>query len=266
VLRRGNHIIRANPSDRWPGQATVFYAMVWVRVGAWHGGYWVNNKPAAGIDASLTPADVTTNAPSRLSANSGIAFEGAKLSGESFVVPREWAENLLERNPRYERVVRPYLTGALLNGSADLRPDDYVITFYDWPLSRQTAPPSYEGPVAEDFPDCLAWVQRNVKPARELLAPSTPWNRKLREFWWHFGQWRWALDAALASVDAVMVLSRVTTHVIVEPVDKTWVFSDRLTVFATDSRLMLAVLQSAFHQVWSWRHGTTNLSLLRDQA
>ena len=53
-----------------------------------------------------------------------------------------------------------------------------------------------------------------------------------------------------------------TPHIIVEPVNKDWVFSDRLTVFATSSRVLLAVLQSCFHTLWAWRYGTTNLSLL----
>ena len=262
VLRRGNHIVRAIPSNPWPGQATVFYAMVWLRIGAWRGDYWVDDQKVEGIDASLSSAGAAALAPMRLQSNEGIAFEGAKLGGVGFVVPNQWATEVLQRNPWYNRVLRPYLTGALLNGSPELQPNEYVITFYDWPLSRQQMPTTDEGPVAEDFPECLSWVEQYVRPTREQLPPSTPWNRKLREFWWHFGQWRWALDAALASTNSALVLSRVTTHIIVEAVNKDWVYADRLTVFADESKLLLAILQSTFHQVWAWRYGTTNLLLL----
>jgi hypothetical protein len=210
----------------------------------------------------MNAAEAATTVPAKLTSNEDIAFEGAKLSGEGFVVPSQLAQQILERDPQNGRVLKPYLTGALLNGQPSLTPDDYIITFYNWPQSRQSAPIDYAGPVASDFPECLEWVERHVRPQRDKLPPTTPWNRKLRKFWWHFGQWRWALDEALAKVRKVLVLSRVTPHVMVDWADKTWVFSDRLTVFATDQTAMFALLQSSFHDVWSWRYGTTNLSLL----
>lgn len=262
ILTHGQSIVRSVPSSSWPGQATVFYAMVWVYRGSWHGAYYVDDKPAPGIDASMNPAELGSVTPTKLKANEEVAFEGAKLSGEGFVVSHDWATSLLRRKPQYDQVLRPYLTGALLNGNPNLAADDYIITFYDWPIDRKSAPVDYDGPVAEDFPECLEWVRLNVKPQRDALPPTTPWNRKLREFWWHFGQWRWALETALGRVRKVLVLSRVTPHVMVAWADKTWVYSDRLTVFAADRSAVFALLQSSFHDVWSWRYGTTNLSLL----
>lgn len=262
VLKRGHRIIRSVPSCRWPGTATVYYAMVWVYMGDWRGAFYVDDERVAHIDASMNGAESAKAAPNKLGENEGMAFEGAKLSGEGFVVPGRSARQLLESDPQNGQVLRPYLTGALLNGQAVQMPEDYVVTFYDWPLDRESAPPDYDGPVASDFPQCLEWVKNQVKPQREKLPPTTAWNRKLREFWWHFGQWRWALDEALTKVEKVLVLSRVTPHVMVDWADKSWVFSDRLTVFATDDTAMFALLQSSFHSVWAWRHGTTNLSLL----
>jgi hypothetical protein len=262
VLKRGHTIIRSVPSSRWPGEATVFFAMVWIFAGEWRGDYCVDGDKVAFIDASMNAADASSIGPFKLTANQGLAFEGAKLSGEGFVVPNRIAISILDRSPEYSRVLRPYLTGALVNGQPKLIPAEYVITFYDWPLSRQSAPAGYVGPVTGDFPECLEWVELHVRPQRHKLPPTTPWNRKLREFWWHFGQWRWALDDALAKVDKVLVLSRVSPYVMVDWVDKSWVFSDRLTVFATEQTAMFGLLQSSFHDIWSWRYGTTNLSLL----
>ncbi|MBR1214601.1 DNA methyltransferase [Bradyrhizobium sp. JYMT SZCCT0180] len=262
VLKRGHKIIRSVPSRRWPGTATVYYAMVWVYVGEWQGACYVDDEPVAHIDASMKAADSANAEPTKLRANEDIAFEGAKLSGEGFVVPSQKAQQLLESDPQNAQVLRPYLTGALLNGQSIQAPEDYVITFYDWPLYRESAPPEYDGPVASDFPHCLEWVGNHVRPQREKLPPTTAWNRKLRAAWWHFGQWRWALDEALTKVEKVLVLSRVTPHVMVDWAEKSWVFSDRLTVFATDDAAMFTLLQSSFHSVWAWRHGTTNLSLL----
>ncbi|MGA3091821.1 MAG: hypothetical protein ABSD75_24700 [Terriglobales bacterium] len=262
VLKRGSAIVRSVPSSCWPGQASVFYAMVWVFIGEWCGDYHVDGHRISRIDASMNAAESERPAPAKLNSNAGIAFEGAKLSGEGFVVPGQAARGILERDSRSAQVLKPYLTGALLNGRAVLAPDEYIITFYDYPLSRETAPDGYLGPVASEFPECLDWVDRNVKPQREELQPTTPWNRKLRQFWWQLGQWRWALDAALVRVERVLVLSRVTPHVMVDWADKTWVFSDRLTVFAVDNAEMFALLQSSFHEIWSRRYGTTNLTLL----
>jgi hypothetical protein len=231
-------------------------------MGAWRGASFVDGEIVPFIDASMHAAALSNLSPAKLTVNEDIAFEGAKLSGEGFVVQGQWAKSILERDRRYKHVLKPYLTGALLNGSHTLEPQDYVITFYNWPLSREDAPEGYLGPVAADFPECLEWVERNVKIQRDRLSATTPWNRKLREFWWHFGQWRWALDGALGKVGKALALSRVTPHVMLDWVDKTWVFSDRLTVFATDDTTMFVLLQSSFHDIWSWRYGTTNLSLL----
>lgn len=262
VLKRRHEIVRSVPSSCWPGAATVYYAMVWVFVGEWRGEHFVDGKSVSSIDASMNAAESSSPAPAKLKANENVTFEGAKLSGEGFVVPNEQARQILQRDSQNGRALKPYLTGTLLNNQPLLTPDDYIVTFFSWPLSRQSAPGDYTGPVASEFPECLEWVERNVKPQRDALPPTTPWNRKLRKFWWHFGQWRWALDDALAKVSKVLVLSRVTPHVMVDWADKTWVFSDRLTVFATDDVAMFALLQSSFHDIWSWRYGTTNLSLL----
>ena len=54
----------------------------------------------------------------------------------------------------------PYLNGEDLNTRPDQSPSRWVINFFDWPLDRKTAPVSIEGPVAEDYPDCLAIKRR----------------------------------------------------------------------------------------------------------
>lgn len=262
ILKRGRRIVMANPSSPWPGQATVFVAMLWLRIGPWNGKAVVDGKQVEFIDASMRAANIESSELCRLRANEQIAFEGAKLSGEGFVVPGDKARDILARNPNCSTVLRPYLTGSLINSAVQLVPKDYVITFYDWPLSSKTAPADYDGPFASDFPECLEWVRTNVKPQRDALSTSTAWNRKLRAYWWHFGQWRWALEHALGNAKHVFVLSRVTPYLIVEPVTREWVYSDRLTVFACNSVHLLALLSSSIHNAWAWRHGTTNLSLL----
>ena len=155
ILSRGHSIFRARPSSPWPGQATVFYAMVCLRIGEWRGGYWVDDQMVDGIDASLSPANSTTLAPEPLKLNEGIAFVGINLGGEGFVTPNEWATELLSRKPHYKRVLRPYLTGALVNSSPDMQPNEYIVTLYDWPLSREAICKDQERPVAQDFRSVL---------------------------------------------------------------------------------------------------------------
>lgn len=262
ILNRNGKIIRANPSFSWPGQATVIVSVFWLYIGTWRGGVLVDDVEVEHIDASMHAANAGAAEPMRLRANEEIAFEGAKLSGEGFVVPGDQARKILDLDKKYAKVLRPYLTGSLVNSAAKLDPKDYVITFYDWPLSKENSPVEYTGPVAVDFNVCLDWVFEKVKPQREKLSEATPWNRKLKTFWWHFGQWRWALDKALDKSDNIFVLSRVTPYLIVEPVSKDWVYSDRLTVFACKSNFILAILNSSVHAAWAWRYGTTNLTLL----
>ena len=76
---------------------------------------------------------------------------------------------LIAKNPRNKDVLFPYLNGEDLNSRPDQSPSRWVINFFDWPLDRDSAPNDYEGPVAADYPDCLAIIEQKVKPEKRKI-------------------------------------------------------------------------------------------------
>src|SRR5207247_3899189 len=96
------------------------------------------------------------------------------------------AQALIDKDPRNRDVLFPYLNGEDLNTRPDQSPSRRVINFFDWPLDRASAPAGYTGPVATDYPDCLAIIEVKVKPER--LANK--YSKTAREMWWLYERWR----------------------------------------------------------------------------
>jgi hypothetical protein len=93
------------------------------------------------------------------------------------------ARRLIDKDLCNRDVLFPYLNGEDLNSRPDQSPSRWLINFFDWPLDRNSALEGYEGPVAADYPDCLAIVEEKVKTERMKN------NRKVRrERWWQFAE------------------------------------------------------------------------------
>ena len=94
----------------------------------------------------------------------GRSFIGSYVLGMGFVLEPDEARRLDRQESRNKDVLFPYLNGEDLNSRPDQSPSRWVINFFDWPLDRDSAPEDYDGPVAADYPDCLAIVEEKVKP------------------------------------------------------------------------------------------------------
>jgi methylase of polypeptide subunit release factors len=252
LTENGCAIPRAIPSRKWSGEANLEVAHVWLRKGKWKNQYLLDEKPQSGITSFLTKPGKAIGNPYRLAANADQSFQGSIVLGMGFVMTPEEAQGLIERNPKNKDVLFPYLNGEDLNSRPDQSPSRWVINFFDWPLNRETAPEDYNGPVAADYPDCLAIVEEKVKPQREND------NRKIyREKWWHYAEKRPALYSTIAGMERVLVRAQVS---------KTWawyffpnkcVYDAKLIVFAFESVYEFSLLQSTHHWEWSINYGTT---------
>ena len=183
LTANGCTIPRAVPSRPWPGTAALEVAHVLIRRGKWSGPFLLDDKPVKEITSFLTQPGAVSGTPYRLAANAGISFQGSIVLGMGFVLEPEDACRLIEKHSRNKDVVFPYLNAEDLNSRPDQSPSRWVINFFDWPLDRQSARTGYKGPVATDYPDCLAIIEEKVKPERMKN------NRKVRrERWWQFGK------------------------------------------------------------------------------
>ena len=154
--------------------------------------------------------------------------------------PEEAAAWIAE-DPKNAEVLFPYLNGEDLNSRPDTSPSRWVIDFND--RSEQTAK-GYRLPYERTL--------QRVRPERLKN------NRKVyRDYWWQYAEKRPAMRKAIAKLDEVLVIARVSKTVMPVRVRTGQIFHEKLVVFATDSFADQAVLSSSPHQTWAIKYGTT---------
>jgi len=245
IDRRGGVIYRAYPSLPWPGQAAVYVSVVHLSRGALGGARQLDERPVRRITPLLDSAEAL-GSPQRLAANAGKSFQGSIVLGMGFVLTPEEAQALIEKDPRNQEVLFPYLNGEDLNSRPDQSPSRWVINFFDWPLEK-----------AQEYPDCFRIVEEKVKPERKKLIGRNPIGTKRGTYWWQYGSEAKKLYLAIAPLERVLVLTLVSRTVAFASVLNGWVFAHRLVVFPFSQKAEFCLLQSAFHYFWAWKYSST---------
>jgi len=181
-------------------------------------------------------------------------------------------------DPRNAERIFPYLGGEEVNSNPTQEHYRWVIDFDNYPLRRESTlggswskatkrqceewvhdgvvPSDYVGPVAADWPRLLEIVERRVKPERDCLANNAD-GRRRKKFWWQFGRCTPGLNAAISTLQKVIVTSQISAHHAFAIVPTGAVFANRLFVFAASGYSYFAVLQSSTHCIWSRSFGYT---------
>lgn len=280
LVEKGFSIPRAEASRKWPGVANLEVAVGWLRKGKWSGQYILDEKTVSGITPFLTRPGMATGKPYRLKANEGKSFQGSIVLGMGFVLAPEEAQALIERNPKNKDVLYPYLNGQDLNSRPDQSSSRWVINFHNWPLKRKSGigswkkatdedkkewlrdgivPDDYPGSVAADHPDCLAIVEKNVKPERQRKNPDGRFalRKPLPQRYWHYADKRPALYATIAGMERVLVCPRVTKYASFCFLSPGQVFHDKIYVFPSENNAQLCLLQSNLHEPWAREYSST---------
>ncbi|MDO4243591.1 MAG: N-6 DNA methylase [Actinomyces sp.] len=156
-----------------------------------------DDTPVARISALLEPEGSVTGNPKRLVENAGIAFQGCIVLGTGFILDPEEARSWIEQDPRNVEVLFPYLNGKDLNSRPDCSPSRWVI---DFGMRSRDDAGSYFAPF---------WrVKQYVKPQRDLVKIDYR-----REYWWRFAAWAPSMRRAIAELDEVLVIARVSKTV-----------------------------------------------------
>jgi hypothetical protein len=273
-------ITRAIRSMPWPGEANLEVALVWGIKAAWAGTFTLDEQPVSAISSYLdVPSQQAQGEPLKLKANQGKSFIGSYVLGLGFTMSPEDAAALIAKNPANQRVLAPYLNGKDLNTSPTQTAPRWVINFQDWPLDRSAAgswsgasererkkylqiglvPADYPDPVAADYPDCLAIVERDVKPERTRKKADGSFVLRSPLFirWWHYADKRPELYATIQGMDRVLVKTRVSDTLAFEFAHSQQVFSEATVVFATQQAHFLCLLQSSLHEIWARRYAST---------
>jgi hypothetical protein len=171
----------------------------------------------------------------RLVANRGRSFQGSNVLGKGFILSPDQARVLIDRDPRNQDVLFPYLNGEDLNSRPDCSASRWVINFHDWSEER-----------AREYSEVFAIVERDVKPVRMTN------NRKVyRDYWWQYGEKRPAMLKAIADLDRVLVVARVSKTGLPVFTPAGQVMSEQTVVFASNENSLFSILSSAIHYTWA---------------
>ncbi len=252
LLGRGHVIIDASSSMPWPGEANVSVSVVHlakggaIRVGE---SVRLDGQRVRVVNSRLQAAPERPD-PVPLRENAELSFQGSIVLGMGFVLTPQERDALVARDPRNAERIFPYLGGEEVNTSPTQMFDRYVISFGQMSLEEAAA-----------WPDLLAIVREKVKPERDANKREV-----YRRYWWHFGEKRPALYAAIAPLARCLVTARVTKHLCFsfQPTGHVW--SEQINVFALDRHSQFAVVQSRLHEAWARLLGSTLEDRLRYTA
>ena len=266
-------IIRAVSSRKWPGKAAnLHYSCVWATPATWAGPVVLDDTQVDRIGTSLSVELIRLPRPRKLHGQIK-SFQGSKLVGKGFMLSREAALELIERNPKSSDVLLPYLNANDLNSRWNQTASRWAIFFRDWPLSRDAegewagalaeqrkkwrkvghVPSDYPDSVADDYPECLSILRATVKEKRG----ATKYSDSTRDKWWQFERLRADLYKEISPLSKVLVTGRVSAYHFIGIVPNNQLFSDRLVVFASDQAFLFGALSSTIHDVWAHRPGQT---------
>lgn len=251
MVDSGFTLMRAIQSRPWPAAgATLEYAAVWGTAGqvAAKALRVSDNSPVKRISTLLEPQGRVEGKPLRLAENSDIAFAGCYVLGLGFVLEPAEAQVWMAEDIRNSDVIFPYLNGEDLNSRPDCSPSRCVIDFNDWSEQR-----------ARQYPLPFKRVDDLVRPERQRVDSRGEFvlRKPLPQRWWQFADKRPALRRAIAGLDEMLAIARVSKSVMPMRIPSALIPSEQLTVFATDSYVDQAVLSSTFHQVWAITYSST---------
>ncbi|WP_328920888.1 hypothetical protein OG911_34910 [Streptomyces sp. NBC_00208] len=243
--RSGIEIRRAVKSAPWPASSAVLeYCAVWTCKGVVEAGVprvLGDIIVANGISTSLNPTTRQASWALPLARNSGTSFTGSKIDGIGFTLPKTEAQQWIEEDERYGRILFPFVNGKDVNNRPDHVTDRWVINFHDWPQR-----------CAEEYPLAYARVLRDVKPERDSN------NRKVyRDYWWQYAEKRPAMVQAIAELQKCIVITIHTPAVMPVLMPTGQVYSHALALFSSDDHALLALLSSAPHYWWAMDRGST---------
>jgi len=285
IEKNDGKIIKAIPSQKWPGQANLEIAVCWIAKGNWNGEYNLQDIIVSGISPFLSIPSEVVGKPYRLAANANKSFQGSIVLGMGFIMAPEEAMRLIEKDPKNKDVLFPYLNGEDLNSRPDQSPSRWVINFFDWPLNRFAngnwekadtkkkkewlrlgqVPSDYLGPVAADYPDCLKIVEEKAKPERTRKDENGEFVLRYPLYlkWWIYAEKRPALYSTIARLERVLTIAATSQTLAFTIVNSKIVFSHATYVFALHSYSDFILMQSSMHDSWARKYASSMKGDLR---
>ena len=131
-------------------------------------------------------------------------------------------------------------------------------------LRSGIVPWDYPEPVAADWPELLAIVEERVRPERLLTSQRSKSSHGRRALiWWQHYHHARDLQAAIATLNRVLVISRVGQQAAFTFLPRGMVYAETMIVFPFDTHAAFCVLQSRPHEIWARFFGSSMKDDLR---
>jgi hypothetical protein len=246
IVASGGTIYAANRRLRWPGLASVLVSVVNVskRNPRLKVSPILDGGVVSSISAYLFPG-VNSDDPEKLHSNRGVAFSGAKIYGQGFIVSQQEATDLIEDNFSNSLRLFHYAAGDDVNDDPLHMPYRYVINFGVMALED-----------ARRWPALLSIVEERVKPERDKHTNNAIALRQ-KKYWWRYRSDTPRLAAAMQDLKRVFACTQTSTHRAFALLNSGMVYDQKLVVFARDDFAFFAVIQSRVHSQWAEFFGSS---------
>ena len=305
ICHHGGEIFSVRRRVEWPGLAAVVISVLHIGKDPVTDRRQIDGRDVERITAFLFHRGGHDD-PVRLKANAGKSFVGSYVLGMGFTFddsdtngvasPLDEMRRLIERDPRNQEVIFPYIGGEEVNTNPTHAHHRHVINFRDFPLCRDTT--DAHGSISHENSDVdnptvattgfaswggatdeqrRAWVQQGRVPLDYPGPAAADWPDLLaiveervkpermkvkrqthRLRWWHYGDKRPALYDTVAGLEQVLVTGAAAVmHHMMTFIPTGQVYSHKLIVFPLHTAASFAGLQCRVHEIWSAFFGTT---------
>ncbi len=242
ICENGGTIYNAQKRVKWVGLAAVIVSVIHIFKGDYQEVKYLDKRKVDFISAFLFKSGGNKN-PEVLLANADKSFQGSIVLGMGFTfddsnpdaTPIAEMLRLIATNPKNQERIFPYIGGEEVNSSATHAHHRYVINFFD--ISEDKA---------WEYPDLMQIVKNKVKPERDIQKRDA-----LRIKWWQYAEKRPGLVKAIAPLERVLVISRISNSYAFTFLPKGIVYNEKIVVFAFQNSAALCLLQSRIHEIWS---------------
>lgn len=135
----------------------------------------------------------------KLPQNKNKSFVGVQMTGKGFVLSKEKAKELIEKDFKNSDCLKNFLIGRDINQNWEMKPSRQIIDFNDWPLEK-----------ASKYKDLIQILDRKVKHERQQSTASWAQSEKLKKFWWQYQSLGINMKKQIEMLNRFIVTSRVS--------------------------------------------------------
>jgi SAM-dependent methyltransferase len=263
IVANDGYIFEAYDSLPWSGDAAVH-----VSIACWTKGeklnratLWTNDGTQSvqreAINSSLSPeTDVTGARTLSVNVEPKRVFQGQTPGHSGFVLSKEEALTILQKDSHSAGVIFPYLTGRDMLSNLKGQPDRWIIDFSDMDVMQaQQYKFAFKHIEAVVLPDKVAKADNEQLDNEAALAKNKNASQKndhqnALDIWWQHFRNRPERKEGMANISRFIACSRVTKRSIFAFVSAAFCPSDALQTFGFDDDYSFGILQSNFH--WDW--------------